>query len=259
MQRKSTFIVLEFILSLLLLTSCNLPSRQPIHTQTPTPIAISIATIDTPTPAASLCDNQYFPNSVGDSWEYSGNNTATGTYTRTDTITNSDADAFSMESKLAGMTYSVEYTCTIAGLIAVNPIQQYLGALLTGPDAPVNVILISNSGISLPAKITPGDSWQQMAEWEASAKDFAMNGRFVFNYTAAGYESITVPYGSFDALRVNAIIRVEISSFRILAGTYETITWMVPNVGIIKSEGSSHVPGLDFADSLELTSYTPSP
>jgi hypothetical protein len=278
MLRKSTLIVSTLILSMLFLSSCNLPSKQAIHTQTPTPTSKSSTMIDTPahtttptsipitstnapTPTAipSLCDNLYFPNASGDTWEYAGNNTAIGAYTRTDTLSNSNNDSFTVQSKLSDVTYMVDYACTDAGLIALNPIQQYMGALLTSLNAQVNVNLLSNSGISLPAKISPGDTWQQIAEFEASSQDISTNGRLVFIYTAVGYENITVPFGTFDALRVDATIRIEIGGFRILAGTYETTTWMAPNVGIIKSVGTSHVPRVEFSDSMELTRFATSP
>jgi hypothetical protein len=153
----------------------------------------------------------------------------------------------------------VDYACTEAGLISVNPIQQYVGAIITSLDAQVEINLISNTGISLPKTISPGDSWQQIVEWEASAQDFSMNGRFVFNHSADGYEIVTVPAGTFDALRVNTTVRIEVSNFRILYGTYEIASWMAEDIGIIKSEGSSNVPNVEFSDSLELTRFSPAP
>src|SRR4030066_862231 len=159
MVRKSYLIVAFLILSMGILSSCNLPTRQTLQTQTPTPASITSAVEYTPTPIVSMCDNVFFPNASGDTWEYSGSNTAIGAYTRTDAVSNSGDKAFTVDSKLSGVTYPVGYTCTETGLIANNPIQQYLGALLSGPDAPLSIILISNSGISLPATITIGDSW----------------------------------------------------------------------------------------------------
>jgi hypothetical protein len=86
-----------------------------------------------------------------------------------------------------------------------------------------------------------------------------LNGTFVFNYIAVGYENVTVTFGTFNALRVDATIRIEVSSFRILAGTYTTTAWMVPEIGIVKSEGTSHLPSVDFTDAMQLTSFAPSP
>jgi len=257
MNRKISLMVVVFMLVTLVLSACNLPRNEMYHI--PTVEAPTFQSNETPTPLPSLCDNLYFPNTPGDTWEYAGSTTATGDYSRTDTVTQLNTDSFSVESNTSGLPYTVDYTCTEAGLVATNPIQQYLGAILASLNTQVSIQLISNSGVSLPANIHPGDSWQQTAEWDASAQGFSMNGRFVFDYTATGYETVTVSSGTFDALRVNTTIRIEVSDFRIQYGTYEMTTWMAPNVGIIKSEGRSNVPNVDFSDQLELIRYTVTP
>jgi hypothetical protein len=166
-------------------------------------------------------------------------------------------NSFTVDTSLANIPYSVTSSCSSAGLTASDPVTQYAGALLSAPNAPVTVKLTSNSGITLPANIKPGDTWQQSADFEASSPDLNINGRFVFDYTAVGYEPVTVPFGSFDALRVDATIRVEVSAFHVLAGTYTTSTWLAQDVGIIKSQGTSHVTGVDFTDGMQLTSFRP--
>ena len=256
MLRKSAFIV-TLILSMLVLSSCNLPARQLDQVETPTQ-SILIQPVASPTPA-NLCDNQYSPSALGDSWEYSGSNSALGAYSRTDTVTSSAAEAFTVDTTISGLSYGVNYACTAAGLVANDPVQQYAGALLNIPNVPVNVKLTSNSGISLPSVINPGDTWQQSADFEATSQSFNLNGRFVFNYTAIGFEDVTVPLGSFNALRVDATIRIEVSGFRILAGTYTTSTWMVPGIGVVKSEGTSHVPGVEFTDGIQLSKFSSIP
>lgn len=257
MFKNYTFIVTALLLSVLVLSSCNLPSREVLNVQTPEAQVNTI--VNTPTPVPTLCTNLYFPNNPSDTWEYTGNTSATGSYTRTDTISNSGDTAFSVESSVSGVSYPVEYTCTEAGLVAVNPIQQYLGAILASLNGQIELNLVSNSGISLPSQVSPGDSWQQIVEWEGSAQGLSTNGRLVFDYSAAGYETVTIPSGTYEALRVNTSIRIEISNFRIQYGTYDITSWMAPNVGMIKSQGTSNVPNVSFSDSLELNRFTPAP
>lgn len=261
MKTRNLWNVLALISFSLLLAACNLPARSTAQTQTPTEMTnAQPGSNAAPTPTAvSACNNQYFPNKIGDSWDYSGNNTALGAYTRSDSITNANAENFTMQTNQSDVTYTVVYSCSPAGLTAADPVQQYAGVILSSPNTPVNVKLNSNSGITLPAKINPGDTWQQTAEWDASSKDINLNGTFVFNYTAVRYETITVPYGTFNALRVDGTIRIEVTGLKILAGTYTTTTWMVTDIGVVKSEGTSHVPGVDFTDSMELTKFTPAP
>jgi len=255
MKSRSLLVVVFLIFTSVLLAACNLPSRQTSPSQTP---AAPITAPGTSSPI-HLCDSQFFPNAKGDNWEYSGTNTAIGDYTRTDSITSSSDEGFTMETKVSSLTYSVNYTCTAEGLVAEDPVQQYAGAILSSPDKPVNIKLGTVSGITLPQKINPGDTWQQSAEFEVSSQEMNLNGRLVFDYTAVGYENVTAASESYNALRVDATIRIQVTGLRIQAGTYTTSIWMAPGVGIVKSQGTSHVPGVDFSDSLELTSFSPSP
>jgi hypothetical protein len=58
---------------------------------------------------------------------------------------------------------------------------------------------------------------------------------------------------------VNTTISIEISAFRIQYGSYEITSWMAPNVGVVKSQGNSNVPNVEFSDSLELTRFSAAP
>jgi hypothetical protein len=257
MSKKSLFMITALILPVLILSACNLPERQVSQVQTPNSTAVVIPK-PSPTPV-SMCDNQYFPSTLGNTWEYSGSNTALGDYSRTDTVTSSNAEAFSVGTTSSGVTYGVDYGCSKAGLTASNPVQQYAGALVSGPNAPVSIKLSSLTGITLPAKLAPGNTWQQTADFEATSPQLNMNGKIVIDYTAVGYENVTVPYGTFNTMRVDAIIRILVTPLKIEAGTYNVSTWLAPEVGIIKSEGTSHVSGIDFSDSMQLTRFTPAP
>jgi hypothetical protein len=265
MLRKPIFMGALLIMSVFLLTGCNLPSKEAAQALAPTPTtatntATNIPTATfTPTPEPTLCDNLYQPSKAGATWVYTGSNTALESYNRTDNIIKSSSNAFTSENAISTVSYTVDYSCTEAGLIAENPVQQYLGALLNSPGSQISVKLISASGVSLPANIKPGDQWQQVAEVEANINGNTMNGWLVFDYTAVGFESLTVPSATYDALRVDATISIEVTPLRIQAGTYQLTTWMAPNVGTVKTESTSYVPGIEFSDSLELTSFTPSP
>ena len=206
MFRKSFIVVSILVLSILTLSACNLPERQVNQDGSSSSITATNPEIS-PT-AVSICNNPYFPSQLGNTWQYSGSNTASGAYDRSDTVSRSSANSFGVDTTLAGITFGVNYSCSSAGLTANDPIQQYAGALLSNPDLPVNIKLTSVSGITLPANIVPGDTWQQTADFEASSQQVNMNGRFVMDYTAVGYENVTVPAGSFNAIRVDTTIRI---------------------------------------------------
>ncbi len=251
---RTRIIITVLMLILIVLPACNLPSRQASQTQ-PATVQSLVTTVPTPTPT-SLCDNQFFPASIGNTWQYAGNNSAIGAYERTDSISNLGSESFTVQSTEAGTTFTSNYTCSSEGLSSANPVEQYAGALLSSSNAPVTVTLTSNEGLTIPANIAPGDTWQQSAGFEAKSTELNLNGTFVFDYSAIGYEQITVPFGSFNAMRVDTTVRIEVTALKITAGTYTISTWLAPQVGIIKSEGASHVTGVDFTDSMQLTSFT---
>jgi hypothetical protein len=267
---KKRFVLINLlILSAFVFTACNLPVRKEPDTGVSDPALANLAGTNTPNatifPAAtptvtsepSLCDHPYQPTGLGDTWFYSGSNSASSSYTRTDTISSSGARDFSVGSNLAGVDYTVDYSCTLEGLIANNPVQQYLGALLVNPSTNLEVTLISVSGISLPSEINPGDSWQQVAEVDATLNGTSMNGWIVFNYTAVGIENISVPMGIVSHLAVDAKIKLMCTPLRILAGQYNSTFWLAPDIGMVKSTGVSDVPGISFTDSMELTRFSP--
>jgi len=259
MRYKKALSVLVFIISSLLLSACRASVAQP--TQPPTSQAPNAATTDavTPTTASSVCANPYFPNNTGVTWEYDGNNSIVGAYKRTDTITDSRSDGFTQETTQNDATYSVEYACTDAGLSSMDPIQQYITAIIGSTNGTVGVQLLSNSGITLPAKFNLGDSWQQTVDWEATAPNLNTRGRLVFEYQAMGNENITVPYGTFDAMRIDTTIKIEVGGIGFPVGTYSISSWLVPGVGLVKSEGTSHLPRVEYTDSMELTGFVSPP
>jgi hypothetical protein len=253
-MKKKYLTLGSFLVCLSLATSaCNLPTRRGIQTPSGT------SSTDGAAASLSLCSNPFFPNNSGDSWEYSGNDSLTGSYQLTQSITNHQDSSFTQETNLANGSYSVTYQCTSAGLISDNPVEQYAGILLSSQNAPVDIQITSNTGISLPGKIAPGVTWQQTINWEATSTQINTSGRFVFNYTAVGYENVTVPAGSYDGLRVDTTIQIEVTSLHISLGSYTISSWWAPEIGLVKSEGTSHLSEVNYSNSMELTAYTPAP
>ena len=160
-----------------------------------------------------------------------------------------------MTTQLTRVNYTVEYNCTAAGLIALDAAQQLITAMLSGPDDSVTVRTLAHSGLTIPANIQPGNTWQQIIEWGAANSTTTSHGTFTFNYTALGLEAITVPLGSFDAMRINVEIQLEIGDTARMTGTYANSMWLVKDIGMIKSDGASHIPGVQFTDRLELESF----
>lgn len=85
-------------------------------------------------------------------------------------------------------------------------------------------------------------------------------GTVQMSFNAVGNESVTVPAGTFDALKVNVEVAINVNA------TYEGITlpvsfsgaytyWFAPGVGWVKANGTGNVLGSSFTDTTELQSY----
>ena len=195
------------------------------------------------------------PSDEGSTWTYAGNNSSTGTYSRTDTIISSEDDSFIIATQLTKMDYTQEFSCRAVGLVNMEPNQSDIAAMFHGPSGGVTVHRVSNSGVTLPVDIQAGDSWEQVFAWDATGPDASAYGTFSYAFTAAGIETVSVPAGTFDALRIDAVIQMEIGASPKLTGTYTTTVWLAEDIGLVRSEGSSQIPGVKFTDSLKLASF----
>jgi hypothetical protein len=273
MYQKKAFFALTVSIFSLLASACK-PTLQPTSTATaapPTPTGINIPPIKDstatvpppstaqPTAGPKLCDNTYFPSDADTTWTYSGNNSKTGDYTRTDTILDSRDDGFTLGTKLPNNTYQVEFVCTPAGLIDMDPLKSTLTAMFAGVMGNVTVNTTGISGLTFPRDIQPANTWQHFINWQSASTSGTTAGQFIYQYTARGLEAIIVTWGSFDAMRIDVEIQVEYGSPQSLAGTYSESLWLVKDLGIVKSEGTSHIPGVEFTDTMQLTDFSSPP
>ena len=201
---------LSVILAMLLVVPLAACVPQAPSPATPTPGSaggVGIILASTPTepgwstsvPDIASCENAYLPSEEGSTWTYAGSNSSTGTYSRTDTIVSSEDDSFVIATQLTKTDYTQEFSCRGVGLINLEPNQSDIAAMFHGPSGDVTVHRVSNSGVTLPADIQAGDSWEQVFVWDATGPDASGSGTFTYAFTAAGVETVSVPAGTFDA------------------------------------------------------------
>jgi hypothetical protein len=122
------------------------------------------------------------------------------------------------------------------------------------------------TGLTLPATINPGDTWSQtfFIEGETDLGGGTVGtavGEATSTFQAVGFEEVSVPAGSFEALRVDVQISLDLSvtmadlSVPVLF-TSTGSTWYAAGVGWVKSEASAVVADTPFNELLELTSYS---
>ena len=273
MQQKKTHILISILLVTVFLAACSTPSVPPTNPQftetaqvtTTETAAIPIGTLEGNAPAGqALCTNTYYPIRQGATWTYKSTGGPAGEYSFTDTITSARADGFTLSTLIGNITRTQEWTCTAEGLTALQ-LGGAPAAMLNSQNIQLNLDISNSTGVTFPRQINPGDQWQQTIDVQGNVtmmnEQAQATGNAQMNFSALGNESVTVPAGTFEALKVEVDVTLNIDA------SYEGITlpvsftgeytyWFAPNVGWVKSTGTGNVLGSSFTDTTELQSYT---
>ncbi len=193
--------------------------------------------VSNPTPEgdSNECDNYFYPVSDGATWMYgisSGENAI-------NTMSADDFGKFTITVEGANSTFTIDGQCTNEGIVIMNT----PGAATTysGEYGNSTVSTVDVSGVSLPNDVGQGKQWSQTI----TATTEAGSSVIETNYTAAGFENITVPAGDFYALKVEQSGYVTVFGQKV---EMHGFNWYAEGVGTVKSE-------MDGAPSIELVSY----
>jgi hypothetical protein len=242
------------------LLACAPPTKQAmVHMVQPTE-----APTATPTQPPSLCDNPLFPVRPGATWTYSSSGSSSGPYSFTDTITEVRADGFTLTSQFPGLTRTQEWACRPEGLVALT-MSGGPAASLSSSGMTLNFQTSNVSGLSLPAAVAAGDHWPYALEVQgtitiAEGQSAEGSGAVGFSSTAMGIENVTVPAGTFEAMKVRTAsdIRLSVNYLGLpipvnVTGSY--FIWYAPGVGWVKMEGTGKVLGTDYSEVILLEAY----
>ncbi|GAB4420120.1 MAG: hypothetical protein Kow002_08290 [Anaerolineales bacterium] len=266
MQQKGPAIALTIIM--LTMFGCNLLTQQGTETQAPEAGGAPFETVQTEpaqaeNPDQGLCANPYYPVRPGATWTYTGTGSLASDYSFTDTITDVRTDGFTLTSQFDELTRTQEWACTPEGLASLT-----FGG---GPAAGINVnemqfdLTTSNvQGIILPQTINAGDQWSYSLDFEGTmdvtGASANATGTAHYDFTALGEESLTVPAGTFNAMKIKAVLTLNIKVS--YAGTETPVSltsttdiWFVPGVGWVKAISTGQFMGQQTDDTIELQSY----
>ena len=201
--------------------------------------------------SGDLCANPFWPVVEGANWT-SNLHTDQGDMTQVDTITDVGSDAFLVDTTQGQSTnYIITWTCTPEGLLWLQTDGGQFAAVFPDAQWATN----SYSGVSIPKQIQPGDSWASSESLTATSSQGSFDFNVNIDFHAMGVESVTVPAGTFNAMRVDLVMvfsgQVSGQDFET---TYNISDWVAEGVGLVRSVATSDVGGADY--SLELASYS---
>ncbi len=270
MKQKNIRTILTPIGVLLMITfaaACSSPTPsptiQPTEAEPAQPTATEPATEPPATASSSLCANPYYPVREGATWTYSSTGGAAGEYSFTDTITAVREDGFTLTSQFDDLTRTQEWACQPEGLVALQ-LGGPSAAMLSAQDMQLNLEVNKVTGVTYPSQVNPGDQWQQNLDFEGSMavanQEGTATGNAQFAFNAIGIESVTVPAGTFEAMKVQVVTTLNfnvtyqgLSVPVTVSGTYDY--WFAEGVGWVRASGTAEMAGTSFTETIELQSY----
>ena len=248
------FRVLSILLIMSSIAACTLPGGT-----ADSPKAAATSTQPAPQ-TVGQCSNPLQPVIVGAAWTYAISGITTGTFTRS--ITDVRADGFTDQTThQGGAATTTEWKCEAGALTALSPAEG-LSALFQTEGMNFGLQTTSASGVTIPAIVRPNDSWSQSFTIEGTqpvaGQEAQGKGDFTYVCTAGDSETVIVPAGPFDAVRVgcqiNGTITVTVAGLEVPTEIASAATiWYARDVGMVKTENEITSIG---HSTIELTAYT---
>jgi hypothetical protein len=248
---------------LLAILACSLatPAAGPATGNTPgqeTPAA------EAPASASGPCANPLYPVVKGATWTYSTTGGPTGSTSYTDTITDVRADGFTLTSQFDKLTRTQEWACKPEGLLALQMGGQSAGLSSGGMQGQFTTN--KAEGVTYPSKpVAAGDEWSYALDYQGQIEmqggtQATAAGTADFHFKALGTESVSVPAGTFEAMKVqvDTTLKMQVSTQGIQVPvdlTDTTIAWYAPGVGMVKSTDTVASPIYSGTVETQLQSY----
>lgn len=197
------------------------------------PASIELAETPLPTPAASsdsggLCRNPYYPVVDGASWVYEMQDLPQVVHT----MSIEEEGSFKIAMVDANSAAVLEGRCTEQGIVLMD---MGMGGNFFSEDGSSSVDSQYSEGVTLPNDLRVGSEWSQVSGIQAQSDDgeTTLDARIITNYVVTGEETITVPAGTFTALRIEQNGSLTLQGQELLT---QGILWYARGVGNIKSE-----------------------
>lgn len=264
--KRSSF-ALAVIALMLSTLACNLGSQpaSEAEPQTTQPEPANSAETFIPV-TGGICDNELQPVAQGATWTYKTTGSPTGDFTYTDTITEVRDDGYTLTTQFTGLTRTQEWKCLPEGLQALQLGGGGTTASISTEDMTAQFETVEVIGVNLPKSIVPGAQWQYSLTMEGVTampgdQQAESTGMFTLVMQEIGREAITVPAGTFEAVKFQSTSTVQITAeFQgmqvpiVINGS--SIIWFTPGVGYIKSVENSDFGGTPYTATTELQSYS---
>jgi hypothetical protein len=234
----------------------------------------SIGTASPPPPQATptlpprsgpLCANSLLPVKEGATWTYDNTSGGADQGLFTATITEVRSDGFTVATTVDNAEVDHEWACKPEGLMAKSLGTGQSPLTISADSINATVATSDASGVTIPYNVQPGMKWPYgihlsgtLSQADISAD---VRGALSTSFEAVGTEQVTVPAGTFTAMKVQSSSTIKVDAgFRGLMLPITSVVnatfWFAPGVGWIKSEETGELAGTAVSATTQLQSYS---
>ncbi len=205
--------------------------------------------------AATACDHPFMPLRTGASWTFDSNEGPL-TWSISSASGSGTTASATMDIAVAGVALTTHWICDTGGIRSYD--FGSLSEFQFGEVAQIDVV--DSSGTWLPAveNLTPGYSWSNSFTTVISVPAAGISADITTttseSWTVVGMETVVVPAGSFDALRIDGTSDVTMSGMLVGIPGFSSSQsyWFAEGIGIVRFTSSSE----GYSSSGELAAYS---
>lgn len=263
MKTDSPFKSLGLLFLVLTLLACNLLAPSSSSSNSSVAPQSTVANQQPQISSQTGCSNPYYPVKKDATWTYKTSGLPTGPSTYVDTITDVRVDGFTDTSVFDNkVTRKADWNCTKDGLLELSLGNGAAAISTSGTQAQITVT--KSSGVTIPAKVSTGDSWSYTLDFTGQINmqntTSQAQGSSAYQLKALGNESVTVPAGTFTAMKVQVAgtfnIQVSMGGVNLPVTISDaSLAWYAPNVGMVKLTDNVNMMGSSINATTELQSY----
>lgn len=207
----------------------------------------------------------YFPTTVGNTWTYDSSDTSGYLGSQTMTVSKVNGSTFTLvgtvSSTSAGSTYTTNLTHNVSIINGAYYTTSGSSNTSTSGYTSIADITYTPGYMILPGQMSPGAT----APWSTTGTQIMTTGTgtaissslsYTGSYTVVGTESVTVPAGTWTALKITQMDTMTITTLgNTSTNTTNYTYWYVNGVGWVKSTSSYTSNGTTYTSTTVLKSY----
>jgi hypothetical protein len=273
MSLRRYHFIISNILFIVILAACGsqssvVPTSTPLKMAGPTANQPGTSTLPgNPTAGPTLtggggCTNAYFPLSSGATWSYASTGSLAGDYTYTRTISGLGSMGFTTNDAFSGVTRTVTWSCDNGNLTSLASGSS--GTLVSGSSMRMTVDSVSATGYVIPNAFTDGKTWSEAlsisgTNMQGATEKGTVVSDVVTSCATAGAESVKVPAGTFDTVKITCLSNQVATVTLTVGGSTGPVTtiqnstqWYAQGVGMVQTVNSGDAGN----ETIQLTSYS---